>query len=80
MNQTLAPGKYTLQIHIPTAQRKSITLTKELVVAGEGPSFGGVVIPPVIPTEPEPEVVEVTFDDITNHWAKKEIEALASNQ
>ncbi|MCJ1908246.1 S-layer homology domain-containing protein [Planococcus ruber] len=53
---------------------------KKPVIIPENPSYPNPPVEPEKPTEPEkPEVLEpVTFDDIQTHWAKKQIEALAS--
>ncbi|GKW45359.1 S-layer homology domain-containing protein [Planococcus sp. NCCP-2050] len=53
---------------------------KKPVTIPENPSYPNPPVEPEKPTEPEkPEVPEpVTFDDIQSHWAKKQIEALAS--
>ena len=39
LERTLEQGAYTLQAHFPTAPRKSLTFTKEIIVAGEATPF-----------------------------------------
>jgi len=39
LDKELEQGTYTLQVHIPTAPRKSLTLKKEIVIAGESMPF-----------------------------------------
>lgn len=39
LDKELEQGTYSLQVHIPTAPRKSMTLTKEIVITGESMPF-----------------------------------------
>lgn len=47
LDQTLEQGVYTLHVHIPTAPRKSLTMTKEIIVTGEATPFIQIVSPKV---------------------------------
>lgn len=55
---------------------KSLSITKQDVVVTPTPP--PVINPPAPPVPPVVDPTPVTFGDISSHWAKKEIEALAT--